>query len=131
MKSTALGNIVEWKKLSNRIAEQFLYHYFDDLDPYYWWVSDDVGGILCYGDYFISFDTILTCYKLGITEEQLINWYDFCLENHSVNISLAKFILSPEDKKEVEEKHLEELKNRVKSAEKTLKQALDKYENRD
>ena len=55
MKSKALDNIVEWKKLSNRIAEQFLYHYFDDLDPYDWWVSDEEGGILCYGDYFFSF----------------------------------------------------------------------------
>ena len=65
MKSKVLDNIVEWKKLSNKITEQFLYDYFDDLDPYYWWVSDEEGGILCYGDYFISFDTILTCYKLN------------------------------------------------------------------
>lgn len=55
MKSTALDNIVEWKKLSNRIAEQFLYHYFDDLDPSYFWVGEEVGGILNYGDYFFSF----------------------------------------------------------------------------
>ena len=123
--------IVAWEKMTNNITETFLYDYFDDVNPYYFWVSDEVGGILNYGDYWFNFSDILTCYKLGITEEQLINWYDFCLENHSVNISLAKFILSPEDKKEVEEKHLEELKNRVKSAEKTLKQALDKYENRD
>ena len=39
MKNKALDNIVEWKKLSNKIAEQFLYHYFDDLDPYYPWLS--------------------------------------------------------------------------------------------
>ena len=96
MKSKALNNIDEWKKLSNRIAEQFLYHYFDDLDPDYWWVANDVGGVLNYGDYFFSFDTILTCYKLDITFEQLINWYDFSLSNQSVNISLAKYILSPQ-----------------------------------
>ena len=127
MKSTALDNIVEWKKLSNRIAEQFLYHYFDDLDPYYWWVSDDVGGILCYGDYFISFDTILTCYKLDITFEQLINWYDFSLSNQSVNISLAKYILSPKERREAEEKHLQELKERVELAEKEFQKAIDEY----
>ena len=96
MKSKVLDNIVEWKKLSNKIAEQFLYHYFDDLDPDYWWVSGEEGGILCYGDYYISFDTILTCYKLDISFEQFISWYDFCLSNQAVNISLAKYILSPQ-----------------------------------
>jgi hypothetical protein len=128
MKNKVLDDIDKWKKLSNKIAEQFLYDYFDDLDPYYWWVSDEEGGILCYGDYFISFDTILTCYKLDITFEQFINWYDFCLSNQSVNISLAKFILSPKERKEAEEKHLTELKERVELAEKEFKKALDEYE---
>lgn len=127
MKSKVLYHIDEWKKLSSKITEQFLYDYFDDLDPYYWWVSDEEGGILCYGDYFISFDTILTCYKLEITFEQLINWYDFCLSNQSVNISLAKYILSPQERREAEEKHLAELKERVELAEKEFNKALDEY----
>ena len=130
MKSKVLDNIVEWKKLSNKIAEQFLYHYFDDLDPDYWWVSNDVGGILNYGDYFINFDTILTCYKLDITFEQFISWYDFCLDNQSVNISLAKYILSPQERREAEEKHLQELKERVELAEKEFKKAIDEYSNK-
>ena len=130
MKNKVLDDIVEWKKLSNKITKQFLYDYFDDLDPYYWWVSDEEGGILCYVDYFISFDTILTCYKLKITFEQFINWYDFCLSNQYVNISLAKFILSPHERKEAEEKHLEELKNRVELAEKEFKKAMDEYSNK-
>ena len=130
MENKVLDDIVEWKKLSNKIVEQFLYHYFDDLDPDYWWVSNDVGGVLNYGDYFFSFDTILTCYKLDITFEQLINWYDFCLSNQAVNISLAKYILSPQERKEAEEKHLAELKNRVELAEKEFKKAMDEYSNK-
>ena len=130
MKSKVLENIVEWKKLSNKIVEQFLYDYFDDLDPDYWWVSDEEGGILNYGDYFFSFDTILTCYKLDISFEQFISWYDFCLSNQSVNISLAKYLLSPQERKEAEEKHLKELKNRVELAEKEFQKALDEYSNK-
>ena len=129
MKSKVLYHIDEWKKLSNKIAEHFLYDYFDDLYPYYWWVNDEEGGILCYGDYFISFDTILTCYKLNITFEQFINWYDFSLSNQSVNISLAKYILSPKERREAEEKHLQELKERVELAEKEFRKALENYEN--
>jgi len=123
-------DIFNWESLTNKLTEQFLYDYFDDINPDYWWVSNDVGGVLNYGDYFFSFDTILTCYKLDITFEQLISWYDFCLSNQSVNISLAKYILSPQERKEAEEKHLEELKNRVELAEKEFKKALDEYSNK-
>ena len=121
------NEILEWENLTNKLTSRFLYDYFDDVDPDYWWVSNDVGGILNYGDYFINFDTILTCYKLEITFEQLINWYDFCLENQSVNISLAKFILSPKERREAEEKHLTELKERVEMAEKEFQKAIDEY----
>jgi hypothetical protein len=122
------NNIEKWTTLTEKIIKQFLYDYFDDVDPDYFWVGGDVGGVFNYGDYFFGFDTVLTCYKLGITEEQLLNWYYFCLENHSVNISLARYILSPQERKEQEEKHLEELRNRVKLAEETFKEALKRYE---
>jgi hypothetical protein len=123
--------IEKWENQTIKITNQFLYDYFDDNDPYYFYVADEIGGILNYGDYFFNFSDILTCYKIGITEEQLLNWYDFCLSNHSVNISLAKYILSPQERKEAEEKHLEELKDRVKLAEKEFKKALEKYERKD
>lgn len=125
-----IEDITSWEILTNSLVEKFLYDYFDDVNPDYWWVSNDVGGILNYGDYFINFDTILTCYKLDITFEQFISWYDFCLSNQSVNISLAKYLLSPQERKEAEEKHLEELKNRVELAEKEFKKALDEYSNK-
>ncbi len=123
-----LEDIVCWEVQTNKITEDFLYDYFDDNDPDYSWVVDEIGGVFIYGDYFFDFNTVLTCYKLGITEEQLLNWYYFCIESHSINISLAKFILSPEDRKKAEEKHLAELKDKVKSAEKEFKEALEKYE---
>ena len=124
------NEILEWENLTNKLTSRFLYDYFDDLDPDYWWVANDVGGVLNYGDYFFSFDTILTCYKLDISFEQFISWYDFCLSNQSVNISLAKYILSPQERREAEEKHLAELKNRVDMAEKEFKKALDEYSNK-
>ena len=120
-------DIICWEVQTNHLTEQFLYDYFDDEDPDYWWVSDDIGGVFNYGDYFFSFDTILTCYKLDISFEQLINWYDFSLSNQSVNISLVKFILSPKERREAEEKHLAELKNRVELAEKEFQKAIDEY----
>ena len=125
-----IEDITSWEILTNSLVEKFLYDYFDDVNPDYWWVSNDVGGILNYGDYFFSFDTILTCYKLDISFEQFISWYDFCLINQAVNISLAKYILSPKERKEAEEKHLAELKNRLELAEKEFEKALDEYSNK-
>ena len=122
-----IEDITSWEILTNSLVEKFLYDYFDDVNPDYWWVSDDIGGVFNYGDYWFNFNTVLTCYKLDITFEQLINWYDFCLSNQSINISLAKYILSPQGRKEAEEKHLKELKNRVELAEKEFKKALDEY----
>ena len=120
-------DILSWESLTNNITETFLYDYFDDVDPDYWWVANDVGGVFNYGDYWFDFNTVLTCYKLDITFEQLINWYDFSLSNQSVNISLAKYILSPQERREAEEKHLTELKNRVELAEKEFQKAIDEY----
>ena len=125
-----IEDITSWEILTNSLVEKFLYDYFDDVNPDYWWVSDDIGGVFNYGDYWFNFNTVLTCYKLNITFEQLINWYDFCLENQSVNISLAKYILSPKERKEAEEKYLAELKNRVELAEKEFKKAMDEYSNK-
>jgi hypothetical protein len=127
MKDKIKLEIEKWENQTIKLTNQFLYDYFDDVDPYYFYVADEIGGVFSYGDYWFNFSDILVCYKLGITEEQLLNWYDFCLSNHSVNISLARFILSPEERKQAEEKHLVELKERVKSAEKTFKEALEQY----
>ena len=125
-----IEDITSWEILTNSLVEKFLYDYFDDVNPDYWWVANDVGGVLNYGDYFFSFNAILTCFKLEITFEQFISWYNFCLDNQSVNISLAKYILSPKERKEAEEKHLVELRSRVELAEKEFKKALDEYSNK-
>jgi len=126
-------NIAKWINLTNEITEQWLRDYFEiqeDEEIYFDWVANDVGTIFEFADYFFDFNTVLKCYELGINKEQLFYWYYYCLENEFVNISLAKFILSPKERKEAEKKHLEELKDRVRSAEETLKQALENYENR-
>ena len=122
-------NIARWTNITNELTNQFLFDYFDDVEPYYFWVGDEVGGVFNYGDYFFGFDTVLACYKLEVTEEQLLNWYYFCLDNHSVNISLAKFILSPQERKEQERKSLEESRKRLELARKEFEKTLERYEN--
>lgn len=124
-------NIAKWQNLTNEITENWIRDYFEieeDEQIYFDWVANDTGTIFNFADYWFDFNTVLKCYELGITKEQLFGWYDFCMENNSVNISLAKFILSPEERKEAEKKYLMELKDRVDSAEETFKKALEEYE---
>ena len=122
-----MKQIEKWENQTIKITNQFLLDYFDDNEPYYFYVGDEIGGVFNYGDYFFDFSNVLICYKLGVTKEQLFQWYDFCLENQSTNISLDRYILNPQDKKEQEEKYLEELKERVKAAKKEFKKAIKNY----
>ena len=93
----------------------------------YYWVAEDVGGIFEFADYFISFSNILDCYKHKITLDQFFTWYDYCLENEFINISLAKFILSAADKAKKEKENLKRLEDNVKTAENIFKIALEQY----
>ena len=113
-------NIARWTNLTNEITEQWIRDYFEieeDEEISFYWVANDIGTIFEFADYFFDFNTVLKCYELGISRQQLFQWYDSCLSNHPVHISLAKFILSPEDKKKVEEKE--------------FKKALEQYETKE
>ena len=124
------NKITTWKNLTSDITENWIREYFDwseDEEVYFEWVSDEPGGIFNFSDYWFSFDNVLDCYKHNISEEDLMRWYDWCLSNQSVHISLAKFILSPEERKEAEEKHLKELRDRMELAEKEFKKAIKNY----
>ncbi len=124
------NKIFTWKNLTSDITEQWIKEYFDwddDEEVHFDWVSDEPGGVFNFSDYWFSFDTVLKCYELNISKERLMSWYYWCLDNQSVNISLAKYILSPQERREAEEKHLQELKERVELAEKEFQKAIDEY----
>ena len=128
---TTENKITTWKNLTSDITENWIREYFDwseDEEVYFEWVSDEPGGVFNFSDYWFSFDNVLDCYKHNISKEDLMRWYDWCLSNQSVHISLAKYILSPQERKEAEEKHLAELKERVDLAEKEFKKAIENYE---
>lgn len=126
------GQIKQWEELTDKITRQWIKQYFEieeDEDITVDWVAEDVGGIFEFADMWFDFSNILDCYKYNISRESLFLWYDYCLSNEFVNISLANFILSPEKRKEQEEKYLSDLKQRVVDAEETFKKALENYEN--
>ena len=125
--------ILEWNRLTNSITEDWIAEYFE-LDEEeaasgidYDWVADDVGSIFEFADYWFNFSDVLDCYKHKITREQLFTWYDYCLENQFINISLAQFILSPEEKLKKEQENLDKLKLNCIFAEQEFNKALGEF----
>ena len=130
------NKVIEWEKRTNEIVEDWICEVFEipEEERRYIivnWVADSVGGVFNFGDYFVGFDAVLEYYKHNLKLEDFFNWYDFCLTNQKVNISLAKFIISEEDKKEQLKKQLEQSKERLQKAkeefEKSLKEFEEKY----
>lgn len=119
-------SIQQWEELTDTILKNFLSVYFDDNDPYYFWVGSEIGGVVCYGDFFFNFWDVITCNKLSVSEKQFFEWCDSNLKN-STSVSLANFITSPEKLKEQQKKHLLELKERVRLAEEEFNKAMEQY----
>ena len=87
--------IKQWKELTDKMTRQWIKQYFgleEDEEITVDWVAEDVGGIFEFADYYFNFSNILDCYKYNISRESLFLWYDYCLENQFVNISLARYL---------------------------------------
>ncbi len=126
------SKIEKWKTLTDEITSKWVKDYFkiseEEVD--FWWVGDEVGSIFNFGDYWVNFSDVLACYRYNINKEQFFKWYDYCLENEYIKISLANYILDPQKKKEQEEKHIEFLKERLRTSQKELENAINNFKNK-
>lgn len=116
--------IFTYKQSCNKLVVKWLEDYFDTEYFDYTWI--DTGNIFQFADHYISMSTILECYKHKVSKEDFFNWYDTSLDQQT-DLSLAEFVMLPAKREEAREKYLVELKERVKTAEKELKQALEEY----
>jgi len=77
-----------------RLREIFLEKYFDE-DPDFYWVGDQIGGVLFVNDFFFSVENIIVCLKLKIKSEDLFSWYDYIIDQAMVGkipISLGNWM---------------------------------------
>jgi hypothetical protein len=121
-------DIEKWKNLTDKITSRFIKEYFEleegdyvDAD----WI--DIGGVFNFSDYWFSFSNILDCCELGVTKEQLFDWYDKSL-TQEIDLTLRDFIILPEKQKEQKEKYLEDLKQRVEFAKEEFEKAIKEYD---
>lgn len=76
MKNKQLEN---WEKATQELTSLFLKKYFDNPTDYYF-VADDIGGVLYVNDYFFNLDRIVEAIKYKATEKQLFDFYDLEIE---------------------------------------------------
>ena len=126
--------IKKWEKLTNEITEGWIEKYFEvdvfeeviEVD----WVGGEIGGVFLYGDYYVSFSDVLTCFNLNIEPTKFFQWYDNTLEQYSVGVNtmnLKNFIEFPQESLKQREAYLKVLEDRVKEAEETLKKAIEEH----
>jgi len=122
--------IEDWNKLTDKITQEWIRKYFDilegeDLD--YYWVSGDIGTVFEFADYFFDFQNVLDCFRYNISKDNLFNWYEACLSDSSFQLSLANFILKPEELKDQQRLSLKRSKGNLKMAEEEFKKQLQKH----
>lgn len=128
-----MRDIERWEKLTNKITAKWIKEYFElEEDDYIGadWISSCVGGVFTFSDYYFNFSDVLDCYKYNIKKEQLFSWYDYCMDNPNISISLSTFILSPQEKikkEQKEQKELIESEQRMIQAKQELFNLLNNY----
>lgn len=80
MKNKQLAN---WEKAVIALTELFVGEYFDKEADWYF-VGDDIGGVLVVNDYFFNLDRIVEAIKYKATEKQLFDFYDLELQNLAI-----------------------------------------------
>jgi hypothetical protein len=115
-----------YKQSCDKVVIKWLEDYFDAEYFDYTWVSY-YGGVFQFADYYIDMNSILECYEHKVTKEDFFKWYESSLEQLT-DLSLSDFTLLPEKREEARQKHLEDLRERVKMAEKEFKQAILEYD---
>lgn len=60
------------------LAEAFIESLFPDADKptEIWWVANDIGGVLCFSDYFVGMENMVHYFEFGLTPDEFWEWYD-------------------------------------------------------
>jgi hypothetical protein len=122
--------VTKWKEITNSLTEFWIRRYFQldkDEEVDFFWV--EIGGVFCFADYWVGFNTVLFCLENNVEEDKFFDWYDHCILVGG-GVSLQDFLLSPQKRLEQEQKYIAELKDRVKFAEEELHKAIESHNSR-
>lgn len=66
-------------------------HDFDFEEAKNSWVANEVGGVVCVGDYFIGMETIITDIEMDAPENEFSDWYYYNIDAHEFNFPTPNF----------------------------------------
>jgi len=92
-----------WEEETNIVTREFVRKYFGK-DADYYWIADDVGGVLNVGDYFFNLDRIIESIRYSATIHDLFTFYDMemdsaCGLTDKLSINFRTFIKLNRSKK--------------------------------
>lgn len=72
----------------NAYLKAFCEMYGFYYDPDFW---VEVGTIIEVGDYYVNMDTIRVAVDKGVSREEFVKWYDYCMDCGSLDIPSPNF----------------------------------------
>lgn len=91
----AKTTIMNWEKWTSRVTTVFIEKYFDGEADYFW-IGDDVGGVLSVNDYFFGLDRIIEALRYKASKKDFFAYYDIELDatmkGEKVGINFRNFL---------------------------------------
>jgi len=77
------GFLKTWEDASDTLSWYFIKRYFGKIEEVeYYWIAEDVGGVLAVNDYFFSIDDIVNFIKYHYSKDLMFEYYDYALDYH-------------------------------------------------
>ncbi len=81
------------QKEYNSIVEKYVNKFCKQTElDFVGWAGGEVGGVGSFNDLFLNFEQVKLVVDEDISYGDLINWYDFLLDNQSVKINLKSYV---------------------------------------
>jgi hypothetical protein len=78
MKKIKPEYIEEWEEATENLKEYFVDKYFKDAE--YWWVADEVGGVLYVNDYFFDLADVVDYIRYNYPRKKMFEYYEYQLK---------------------------------------------------
>ena len=83
--------LIKYEKACHELAIAFLKKLYPD-DPFHYrdwyWIADEIGGCLTWGDWYTDPSIMADFFRYGMTSNEFFNWYDdhYSVEKNRINI---------------------------------------------
>ena len=73
----------KWEDSVVELTNYFIKKYFGKLeDVEYYWIAEDIGGVIQIADYFFNLSDITEFIKYNYSRKKMFEYYDYALEYH-------------------------------------------------